>query len=135
MTRIFVDTFYWIAFFNPLDQWHGRAVEVEATLRGRSFVTTEAVLIEILNSFSGYGPPSRRKAASVVHDILNDEAIETVLHTHGAFLNALTLYESRLDKGYSLTDCISMNVMRERGIADVLTYDRHFRQEGFRLLL
>ncbi|HXH70688.1 MAG TPA: hypothetical protein VNI60_10205 [Pyrinomonadaceae bacterium] len=47
----------------------------------------------------------------------------------------MNLYQKRLDKGYSLTDCISMNICRERGIADVLTTDNHFIQEGFRVLL
>lgn len=39
------------------------------------------------------------------------------------------------DKGYSLTDCISMNVMRAQGMAEVLTHDGHFAQEGFTILL
>ena len=47
----------------------------------------------------------------------------------------MELYESRLDKGYSLTDCVSMQVMRERGISEVLTNDQHFAQEGFTILL
>lgn len=39
-----------------------------------------------------------------------------------------------LDKGYSLTDCSSMCVMKTLGITDVLTHDKHFAQEGFHLL-
>ncbi len=42
---------------------------------------------------------------------------------------------SMLDKAYSLTDCISMNAMRERGLTDILTNDHHFTQEGFHILL
>ena len=38
----------------------------------------------------------------------------------------------RLDKGFSLTDCISMQSMRREGLSDVLTNDWHFEQEGFR---
>ncbi len=34
-----------------------------------------------------------------------------------------------------MTDCISMVVCRERGITDVLTYDRDFEQEGFVAML
>jgi predicted nucleic acid-binding protein len=44
------------------------------------------------------------------------------------------LYEQRPDKGYSLTDCISMSVMRQMNINEVLTGDRHFQQEGFTIL-
>ena len=47
------------------------------------------------------------------------------------FIRGLQLYEQRPDKEYSLVDCMSMTLMRERGIAHVLTNDRHFRQEGF----
>jgi len=44
------------------------------------------------------------------------------------------LYEQRPDKEYSLTDCISMQVMKAMGITEVLTHDRHFVQEGFIIL-
>jgi len=40
----------------------------------------------------------------------------------------------RRDKGYSLTDCIPMQTMRQQGLTEVLTHDRHFEQEGFRAL-
>jgi len=46
----------------------------------------------------------------------------------------MSLYEARPDKGYSLTDCISMQTMRREGITEVLTDDRHFEQEGFHAL-
>jgi predicted nucleic acid-binding protein len=39
------------------------------------------------------------------------------------------------DKGYSLTDCFSMSVMRERGMDEILTADHHFEQEGLIALL
>ncbi|MFN0095717.1 MAG: hypothetical protein ACKVVT_13190 [Dehalococcoidia bacterium] len=49
-------------------------------------------------------------------------------------MTGLALYEARLDKGYSLVDCISMVTMRELGITDVLSGDRHFAREGFTLI-
>ncbi len=36
------------------------------------------------------------------------------------------------DKGYSLTDCVSMQTMRQGGLTQALTNDRHFEQEGFK---
>jgi uncharacterized protein len=61
--------------------------------------------------------------------------VEVVEHTHDTFLFGLEFYESRPDKGYSVTNCISMNLMRDRGINQVLTHDHHFEQEGFTILL
>lgn len=135
MTRIFVDTLYWIAIFNPRDQWHSAAIGAETAVRGSQFVTTEAVLTEVLNYFSGYGPDARRKTCDFINDILADENVETVAQTHEAFLAGVAFYRARPDKRYSLTDCISMDVMGDRGITDALTHDEHFAQEGFRTLL
>jgi hypothetical protein len=53
-------------------------------------------------------------------------------NSSASFLAGLNLYHARLDKGYSLTDCLSMETMRSNGIADVPTNDAHFGQEGFR---
>jgi predicted nucleic acid-binding protein len=36
---------------------------------------------------------------------------------------------------WTLTDCISFVVMKEEGIAEALTGDRHFEQAGFVALL
>ncbi len=38
-------------------------------------------------------------------------------------------------KEYSLTDCVSMEVMWREGITDILTHDSHLSQEGFTILL
>ena len=51
-----------------------------------------------------------------------------------SFRAGLDLYIRRPDKGYSLTDCISMETMRREGLAEALTDDHHFEQEGFRTL-
>ncbi len=135
MKEIFADTNYWVARVNVRDQWYARVIEVEATLGVVSLVTTESVLIELLNFFAEYPAQIRQTAVDFAHYLLDDLSIEVLPHTHATFLGGLDLYEARLDKGYSLTDCISMNVMRERGINEVLTHDHHFAQEGFTILL
>ena len=66
--------------------------------------------------------------------ILKNENILVLLHDHDSFKKALELYKSRLDKGYSLTDRISINASREFGITKVLTNDGHFNQEGYKKL-
>jgi hypothetical protein len=45
------------------------------------------------------------------------------------------LYDSRVDKRWSLTDCISFVVMKDEGISDALTGDHRFVQAGFNALL
>ncbi|NUN95806.1 MAG: hypothetical protein HUU16_06510 [Candidatus Omnitrophica bacterium] len=71
----------------------------------------------------------------MVKAILNDPAIEVIPQPHDSFLRGLDLFGARPDKGYSLTDCISMELARSLGISQVLTADRHFEREGFELLM
>ena len=135
MRTVFADTFYWVALLNPKDHWHHRVEEVSSELGTVRLVTTEAVLIELLNYFCAYGSVMRRVVVRAVRALLDNPDVEVLPHTSETFLSGLALYEARLDKGYSLTDCISMWTMNQHGIHEVLTHDTHFAQEGFVLLL
>ena len=66
-----------------------------------------------------------------MQDILDDRNVHALPQSRAGLLEGLALYKARPDKGYSLTDCISMQTMRREGLTDVLTNDRHFEQEGF----
>lgn len=48
---------------------------------------------------------------------------------------AITLYQSRDDKEWGLTDCLSFVVMTQLGVSEALTADIHLRQAGFHALL
>ena len=135
MKQVFVDTLYWIAAANPQDQWYQKAKEATQNLRSVNLVTTEVVLIELLNFFSSYKAATREAIAQNVRDIIAAPNIEVVYQSYDLFNAGLTLYEQRLDKGYSMVDCISMVVMRDRSLTEVLTHDQHFNQEGFTILL
>jgi predicted nucleic acid-binding protein len=69
-----------------------------------------------------------------VRDVLADASMTVIPQSHASFLDALAFYASRLDKQYSLTDCVSMQAMRREGLTEVLTNDHHFTQEGFQIL-
>lgn len=97
-------------------------------------VVTDEVLTELLNWFSSAGPYWRGKAATFVHDLRRDPSVDVLAQTRTDFDAALALYEARLDKGYSLTDCRSMLAMRAMNISEVLTNDHHFAQEGFTIV-
>ncbi|MEM8603873.1 MAG: hypothetical protein AAGF24_08575 [Cyanobacteria bacterium P01_H01_bin.121] len=92
-------------------------------------------MTELLTFYAKLGEQLRRKAAQFVRGAFRSQDIEVIPQTHISFLMGLDLYEQRPDKGYSLADCISMQSMRQRGLLEVLTNDKHFRQEGFTILL
>jgi len=131
MKRVFADTFYWIALTNTHDSAYAKALQLAPELRGSKIQTSEPVLIEFLNYFAGAGPVLRQRALRTARRIMERESIEVQPLGPAAFQSGLRLYESRPDKGYSLTDCISMEMMRAADIRHVLTNDNHFQQEGF----
>ena len=135
MRKVFADTLYWIALFNSMDQWHGSALRAAQSLGHTRLITSDDVLSEVLNFLCEHNEKVRRAAVSRVERILSHANTEVVPYSHDRFLAGLALYKARPDKGYSLTDCISMNIMSERAITDILTHDDHFTQEGFVVLL
>ncbi|NJM70790.1 MAG: type II toxin-antitoxin system VapC family toxin [Scytonema sp. RU_4_4] len=134
MKLVFADTFYWLALINPRDNWHGKAIEMTRTLEVVQIITTDEVLTEVLNFLCTYGNRMRQRNVQLIKDIIANSNIQVMQQTRESFLQGLELYENRLDKEYSLTDCISMQTMKQLGIIDVLTHDRHFAQEGFIIL-
>jgi predicted nucleic acid-binding protein len=131
MKRVFADTSYWIALINSADGLHRTAKDATISLRNTEIVSSDSVLIEFLNFFSAHGMQMRDTAYQVVSRIMSDPKITVIEQTRQRFHNGFMLYAARLDKGYSLTDCISMEIMREYRISHCLTGDRHFTQEGF----
>ena len=64
MKVAFVDTLYLVALFNPRDQWHERAMAASQLVAETKLITTEDVLVELLNFFSEYGEKARRGAVT-----------------------------------------------------------------------
>ena len=135
MKRLFADTVYWIALTNSFDQYHAKAVEVSLALGNCRLFTTESVLTEFLNALADKGPLVRAAAVEMVRVIIKNSQVTVIPQSRRTFSRSLAFYKARPDKGYSLTDCGSMLLMRERRLSEALTTDRHFEQEGFIALL
>ncbi|MFH1109153.1 MAG: PIN domain-containing protein [Planctomycetota bacterium] len=135
MTLVFADASYWIALASPKDQSHRSAIEASKTLVNRRIVTTDEVLAELLSFFADYGVKGRAVAVEFVEKIISNSNIHIEAQTRESFRAGLAFYKNRPDKGYGMTDCISMSTMRRLNINEVLTADRHFKQDGFTCLM
>lgn len=135
MRVVFADTGYWIAIINPQDALRESAENAEATLGAHRVVTSEMVLIEVLNHFSRGGADARRTATEVVRSLKANPNVDVVSLTSVQFAKAVDRYASRLDQTWSLVDCSSFVLMEERDIWDALAYDDDFAQAGFNALL
>jgi len=132
MREVFADTYYLLAMHNPADEAHTRAVAATEAL-ARPLVTTEWVLTEFADALAD--PRDRAGCIAFLEDLRRESGAEVLPAAHSSFEAGWTLYRTRPDKAWLLTDCISFVVMKERGITEALTGDHHFEQAGFTALL
>jgi uncharacterized protein len=129
---ILVDSGFLLALAQPADALHARAVKWVYHL-SEPLLVTEHVLWETVNSLSK--PADRLRAHRVVEMISGDASYALVHASPALFAAGLRLHRDRPDKEWSLTDCVSFHLMRERGITRALAHDIHFEQAGFEALL
>jgi predicted nucleic acid-binding protein len=132
MSRVFADTWFFLAILNPSDPNHKRALSASQSLHHHR-VTTDWVLVEVGDALSRTG---NRDVFTRFYDwIQHNPDITVVPASRGLLEDGIILYRYRRDKDWPLTDCISFVVMADEGISDALTGDKHFEQAGFKALL
>ena len=135
MNRCFVDTACRIALLNKRDHLH-KTVDTlykRQMESGSSLVTTSSVLTETSNALCH--PAFKPSIIAFRRRLESSPRVEIVFVDPDLWSKGWNIYETRLDKAWSLTDCISFAVMKERGLSDALTGDRHFVQAGYHALL
>jgi predicted nucleic acid-binding protein len=132
MKPVLADTSYYLALVNRTDPRHQRAVDLAENLLGR-VVVTEYVLVELGSALS-HGS-DRLVYLELLEDLQSDDSITIIPASESLFRQGVALFADRSDKEWSLVDCISIVVMKQRRLQEALTTDRHFVQAGFRALL
>jgi len=132
MKPVFADTSYYLALVNGSDPRHHRAVELAENLLCRVFVT-EYVLVELGSALSRGA--DRQVYLDLLEDLQRDRATTLIPASESLFRQGIALFADRLDKDWSLVDCISIVVMKQWRLQGALTTDRHFAQAGFSALL
>lgn len=132
MTTVFADSFFFFALNNSRDSRHREAVEFVSSHTGRIW-TTSQVLMELGD---GLCHPDNRDSFLLTVRLLRENPSVTIEPSTDELLDAgMELFSKRMDKHWSLTDCISFVVMERESIREALTGDHHFEQAGFIALL
>jgi predicted nucleic acid-binding protein len=131
--RLFLDTVFIQALLNRHDRYHAQAKTFLPRVRTAVEVwITEAILVEVGNAL---GAINRQAATRFIRQCYRTENMRVVTVNTSLLNQALNLYETRADKNWGLTDCISFVVMTEQDLVLAVTADHHFTQAGFRALL
>lgn len=129
---IFVDTSFWIAYYNSRDAQHDDAVELLRRSGGTQLVTTNHVRGETWTFL-------RRRAdhplaVRFVDRLGHSTQVRTVFVSQRQEADALKWLGQHDERPYSYVDATSFVVMRTLHIRDVLCYDDDFVAAGFRSL-
>ena len=124
----FADTSYYIGMLSTRDQLHTRVAAVASRITGRIF-TSDFILLEVANFFTK--PQDRTTFLSFLSTLRNHHATIVVPVSTSWFQRGVDLFAKRLDKEWSLTDCITFEMMSDLGLTHSLTADHHFIQAGF----
>jgi predicted nucleic acid-binding protein len=126
----FLNTGYLVAIENAEDDNHPTAREHFDGFGRMSMVTTTSyILDEVVTFFNVRG--QHAKVVEVEEWLHGSPSVGMVHVGEDLLRRALGLLRDVHDKGYSLTDCVSFVLMRERGISVTFAFDRNFEQEGF----
>jgi len=121
--RVFADAFFYVALINRRDEHHARVMAWSDTFDGE-IVTSQWVLTEVADAFAE--SHSRRQLRDGFTALSEDPSTQIVEVSREHFARGLQLYDARPDKAWSLTDCISFIIMKDEGLTEALTGDRHF---------
>ena len=127
-----LDTSGLLCFFDDKDFRNTTAARFIETADIR--LTTSYVLAEFIPLCQARGL-NRKRTLEFVETLLKNPLIEIVWIDENLHHRGFTLLQNRIDKNYSLCDAVSFIIMRERGLTEALTTDKHFAQEGFIKLL
>lgn len=130
--RCFVDTSALYALLDKDDSTHKRVtttwnqlIDSDATL-----VTTNYVLLETFAlAQNRLGIESVRATQQDLLPLLSVEWVDAELHG----LSVIALLTAGRTK-LSLVDCVSFETMRRRSIKTAFTVDKHFAEQGFRIV-
>lgn len=134
---LFVDTAGWGHLVDPTQTYHSLAAAIYRTARqqGRKIVTTNYVIAELVALLTSPLRIPRPATIAFIEGVKTSPYVEVVHVDLWLDEEAWQLLKSRQDKEWSLVDCASFVLMRQRGIFEALTTDHNFEQAGFVRLL
>ncbi len=137
MLEIFVDTSGWGNLVDKNQPYHQLMVQLyrEAKQQKRRLITSNYVITEVVALLTSPLRIPRPKIISFVNSLKQSPYIDIIHIDLEKDDEAWILLASREDKEWSLVDCSSFIIMKERGILEALTNDIHFEQAGFIRLL
>ncbi|MDL1958152.1 MAG: PIN domain-containing protein [Deltaproteobacteria bacterium] len=131
---LFVDTGAWYALADSSDQYHDEAVKIYPKLLGNyhPLKTTNLIVAEIhilIRRCIGY-----QAAIAFLENIASSPRIVKIYSDSMLEERAESILRQYQDQDFSYTDAVSFVVMKQYGITEAFSFDKHFVTAGFTLI-
>ena len=128
MLEIFVDTSGWGNLVDKNQPYHQLMVQLyrEAKQQKRRLITSNYVITEVVALLTSPLRIPRPKVIRFVNSLKQSPYIDIIHIDQEKDNETWILLASREDKEWSLVDCSSFIIMKERGILEAFTNDIHF---------
>lgn len=137
MRYYFADTSGWGNLIDPAENFHALAAQLYDARRRQGFValTTNYIIAELVALLTNPLRIPRQTIITFIEGLRSSPYVEIVHVDETLDAAAWRLLKARADKSWSLADCASFVLMKQRGMTDAFTTDHHFEQAGFIRLL
>jgi predicted nucleic acid-binding protein len=137
MAELFCDTSGWGHLIDPTQPYHTLATKLYRSARddNRRVITTNYVIGELVALFTSPLRIPRSTTIAFIETLKSSPYIDIIHIDRNLDQESWELLANRQDKVWSLVDCSSFVVMRQRSIVEALTTDHNFEQAGFVRLL
>lgn len=123
-SRIFVDSNFFIALFNPTDTLNQKALTISQKIKKENpqLYISNFVFLEVVTVLSQ--KVSRKTSVSLGNHLLRDKQLE-IIHIDKQ-LHEMTweIFQNIKKKNVSFVDCSILAVMKAEGIKKLLTFDQ-----------
>lgn len=132
IVRVLADTSALLALVLADDTHHEAAMRFVRTSPRERFVMTELILSEVVTRVRARADAAR--AVAFADDALRSRRYELIFVDTNLIRGALSQMRRFADKRLSLTDCASFQIMEHLALDGAFTFDRDFRDCGYRML-
>jgi predicted nucleic acid-binding protein len=131
---LFVDTGAWYALADRSDQHHNEAVEIYPKLLSGNppLKTTNLIIAETYILIRrGIG---HQAAIAFLENIASSPRVVKIYSDSILEETAESILQQYQDQDFSYTDAVSFVVMKQYGITEAFSFDKHFVTAGFTLI-
>ena len=118
---IFIDSSFFIAYFNESDQWHEKSLHVAKLIKNRKKVISNLIISETVTNI---GSLFKGKAGNFVYNHIIKN-YNVIYDNKNRSSNAMKIYLKH-DGVLSLADSLSVQIMKEQNIIEIASFDSDF---------